>query len=154
VYVASFSEQDVLDTLQIRIALEGLATQRLSNIPDDLIEGMRDNLRIFRQTIKARDFVANNEIDRSFHLLIIEAARSRQLSRVYQNLHSHMIIERLMYENEKKALEELQITDKEHWRIVQAFERKDKKEIRKTVRSHLNNVKRRIAKTMEAKEDN
>lgn len=154
VYVTSFSEQDVLDTLQIRIALEDLATQRLSNIPEDLIKEIKDNLRIFRETIKARDFVANNEIDRVFHLLIIEAARSRQLSRVYQNLHSHVIIERLMYENEKEALEELHITDKEHWRIVQAFERKDKKEIRKAVRSHLNNVRRRIAKIMEDKEDN
>lgn len=148
-YVASFSKQDVLDTLQIRIALEDVATQRISQIPEDLVEKMKDSLHLFGESIKARNLVANNEIDRLFHLLIIEAANSRQLTRVYENLHSHLSIERLLYQDEKRALSELITTEKEHSSIIQAFENKDRKEIRKAVRGHLNNVRRRITRIIE-----
>ncbi len=145
-YVSSFSRQDVLDILEIRTALEDLATQKISDISEYLIEKMKDNLRFSREAVKAGDFAANNEIDRAFHLLITEASGNKQLSRIHQNLYSHMSIQRLLYEDEKEALEELRMADKEHCRIVQAFEKKDKKEIRKAVRNHLNNVRRRIIK--------
>ena len=144
IYVTSFSRQDALEILEIRMVLEELAIQRTSDIPEDLIEKMKDNLRFFRETIKSGDFAANNEMDRVFHLLIIEASGSKQLSRIYQNLHSHIYIERLLYEDERQALAELHVVEEEHRRIIQAFKKKDKKEIRKAVRDHFNNVRRRI----------
>ncbi|MFQ6067192.1 MAG: GntR family transcriptional regulator [bacterium] len=148
IYAASFSKQDVREILEIRMVLETLAIQKISEIYEDLITKMKNNLRLFRETLKAGDFAANNEIDRAFHFLIIEASGSKQLCRVYQNLHSHLIVQMLLYEDEKKALEELHMTGKEHLKIAQAFEKKDKKEIRKAVRNHLNNVKQRIAKSV------
>lgn len=148
VYVTSFSKQRLLEILDIRMALENLAVQKISVIPEDLIEKMKHNLRLFRETTKTEDFVANNEIERVFHLLIIEAAGSKQLSRVYQNLHSHMNIQRLLYEDKKKALAELHITEEEHRRILQAFINKDKKEIGKAIRGHLNNVRQRITRSL------
>ncbi len=144
IYVTSFSRQDALEILEIRMVLEELAIQRTSDIPEDLIEKMKDNLRLFRETIKSGDFATNNEMDRAFHLLIIEASGSKQLSRIYQNLHSHIYIERLLYEDERQALAELRVVEEEHRRIIQAFKKKDKKEIRKAVRDHFNNVRRRI----------
>jgi len=144
IYVVSSSKQDVLDLLEIRVALEDLAIQKISAIPEGLIEKMRDNLRLFEETMKAGDFAANNEIDRTFHFLVIETSGNKQLSRVYQNLYSHMNIQRLLYQDEKKALEELRMTGEEHWKIIRAFEKGNKKEIRDSVRSHLNNVGRRI----------
>jgi len=144
IYVTSFSRQDALEILEIRMVLEELAIQRTSDIPEDLIEKMKDNLRLFRETIKSGDFATNNEMDRVFHLLIIEASGSKQLSRIYQNLHSHIYIERLLYEDERQALAELRVVEEEHRRIIQAFKKKDKKEIRKAVRDHFNNVRRRI----------
>lgn len=148
IYIAKFSKQDVLDTLEIRMALENLALQRISDISEDLIEKMKDNLRLFRETIKTEDFVANNEIDKAFHLLVIEASGSKQITRTYKGLHSHISIERLLYKDERKALAELSTTDKEHGRIVQAFVKKDKKEIRGAINAHFNNVKRRITKSL------
>lgn len=144
IYVSSLSKEDVLDILEIRVTLEISAIQKISDISEDLIKKMKDNLRLSKETVKARDLAANNRVDKSFHLLITEASGNKQLSRIYENLYSHMSIQRLLYEDEEKALEELRMTDKEHRIIVQAFERKDKKEIRKVVRNHLHNVKRRI----------
>jgi len=154
IYVANFSKQDVLDILDIRMSLENLALQRISDISEDLIEKMKDNLRLFRETIKTKDFVANNEIDKAFHLLVMEASGSKQITRTYKDLHSHISIERLLYKDERKALAELSTTDKEHWRIIQAFVKKDKKEIRGAINDHFNNVKRRITKSLEDKKDN
>jgi len=148
VYVADFSKQDVLEILDIRMALENLAIQKISDISEDLIEKMKDNLHLLKETIKTKDFIANNEVDKTFHLLIIEVSGSRQLKRVYQNLHSHLSVQRLLYEDEKKALQELHMTEKEHLKIVQAFEKKDKKQIRKAVRNHLSNVRQRITKSL------
>jgi len=149
IYVTSFSEQDVLDLLEIRMVLENLAIQKISAIPEGLIEEMKDNLRLFKETMRAGNFAANNEIDRAFHLLIIEASGNRQLSRVYQNLYSHMNIQRLLYQDEKKALQELRMTGEEHLRIIQAFEKENRKEMRNSVRNHLNNVRRRLKKNLE-----
>lgn len=154
IYIANFSKQDVLDILEIRMALENLALQRISDISEDLIEKMKDNLRLFRETIKTEDFVANNEIDKAFHLLVMEASGSKQLIRTYKDLHSHISIESFLYKEERKALAELSTTDKEHWRIVQAFVKKDKKEIRGAINAHFNNVKRRITKSLGDKKDN
>ncbi len=144
IYVSSLSKGDVLDILDIRITLEILAIQKTSDISEDLIKEMKDNLRFFKETVKTEDFAANNQIDKAFHLLITGASGNKQLSQIYENLYSHMSIQRLLYKDEKKALEELRMADKEHHIIVQAFEKKDKKEIRKAVRNHLNNVERRI----------
>jgi len=149
IYVASFSRQDILEIIEIRMALEDLALQKISAISEDLIEKMKHNLRLFKETIETGDFAANNEIDRAFHLLIVGASGSKQLSRVYQSISSHIGIQRLLYEDEEKALEELHMTGREHQKVVQAFEKKDKKEIRKAIRNHLNNVKRRIKKFIE-----
>lgn len=149
IYVVSLSKQDVLDFLEIRMTLENLAVQKISAIPGGLIEEMKDNLRLFKETMKAADFAINNEIDKAFHLLIIETSGNKQLSRVYQNLYIHMNTQRLLYHDEKEALEELRMTGEEHWRIIQAFEKEDKKEIRNCVRSHLNNVRRRLTKNVE-----
>jgi len=148
IYVAGFSKQDVLEVLEIRMALEGLAVSKISDISDDIIRKMKNNLNLFKETIKHKDIIANNEADKAFHLLIIEASGSKQLSQVYRNLHSHLSVQRLLYEDEEKALEELRMTEKEHLRIVQAFEKKDKREIRKAVRAHLSGVRERIAKTL------
>lgn len=148
IYVAGFSKQDVLEVLEIRMALEGLAVSKISDISDDIIRKMKNNLNLFKETIKHKDIIANNEADKAFHLLIIEASGSKQLFQVYRNLHSHLSVQRLLYEDEEKALEELRMTEKEHLRIVQAFEKKDKREIRKAVRAHLSGVRKRIAKTL------
>ena len=154
IYVASFTKQDVFDILEIRMALENLAIQKISDISEDLIEKMKDSLRLFRETIKTEDFAANNKIDKSFHLLIMEASGSKQLTRIYKELHSHPSIERILYEDNRKALLELHTTDKEHCRIFQAFMKKDKKEIRRAISTHFKNVKRRITKSLVGKKDN
>jgi len=154
IYVANFTKQDVLDILDVRMTLENLAIQRISDISEDLIEKMKDNLRLFKETIKIEDFIANNKIDKAFHIIIMEASGSEQITRIYRNLYSHVTIERFLYENNEKALAELYTTDKEHLRIVQAFVKKDKKEIRGAIMAHFNNIKRRITKSLGDKKDN
>lgn len=147
IYVTAFPKQDIIDLLEIRMALENLTINKILDIDEDIIKKMKDNLCLFEETIKTKDIVANNELDRVFHFLIIKTSGSKQLIRVYQNLYSHLSVQRLLYKDEKKALEELHTVDKEHRKIVQAFEKKDKREIRKIIRNHLNNVKQRIVKS-------
>lgn len=149
IYVTSFSRQDVLEMLEIRMALEDLAIRRIPGTFEDLVEKMKDNLRSFKETIKTGDLAANNEIDRAFHLLIIQAAGSKQLIRIYENLYSHVGIQRLLHEDGKKALEELHMTDQEHGKIIQVFEKKNRKDMKKAVRDHLSSVSRRITESLQ-----
>lgn len=148
-YVANFTEEDILDILEIRLVLENLAIKKISNVPDSLIEKMRRNLHFFKETADEKDFALNNEIDRSFHLLIVEAANSRSLSRVYEKLCSHIGIQMLLYQDGKKALNELSTAYQEHRKIIEAFATKNKGKIKKAIRNHFNGVRRRIIKTKE-----
>ncbi len=152
IYVTAFPKQDIVDLLEIRMALENLAINKILDIDEDIIKKMKDNLCLFEETIKTKDIVANNELDRAFHFLIMKTSGGKQLIRVYQNLYSHLSVQRQLYKDEKKALEELHTAGKEHRKIVQAFEKKDKREIGRAVKDHLNNVKQRIAKSSRGKE--
>ncbi len=144
IYVTQLSKQDIIEILDIRIALESLALDKILSISSDLIQKLKENLQEFEETIRSRDFVLNNEVDEKFHQLMVRASENRKLARIYGNLHSHMGIERLFYENKDRALKELGITLKEHTAIVEAFSKKDKEKIKRKIRDHLENVKKRI----------
>ena len=141
-------KKDVLETLDIRIALEDFVMRKIPYLDENITKRMKDNLTLFRKTIERKDIIGNNETDSAFHLLIVGLARNKVLCRVYGGLHSHLGVQRLLHANEKKALEELWRAETEHAKIVQAFEEKDKKEIRRTVKAHLTNVKQRVAKAL------
>lgn len=64
-----------------------------------------------------------------------------------------MGIERLFYEDEDKALKELGITLKEHTAAVEAFSKKDKEKIKRKIRDHLENVKKRILLGINSEEE-
>lgn len=143
-YVTQLSKQDIIEILDIRIALESLAADKILSISSDLIQKLKENLQEFEETIRSRDFVLNNEVDEKFHQLIVRASGNRKLAEIYGELHCHMGIERLFYEDEDKALKELGITLKEHTAIVEAFSKKDKEKIKRKITDHLENVKKRI----------
>ncbi|GAI46570.1 unnamed protein product [marine sediment metagenome] len=144
VYVTQLSKQDIVEILDIRIALESLAVDKVPIIGSDLIQKLKKNLQEFEETIRSQNFVLNNEVDEKFHQLTVGASHNRKLAKIYGDLHSHMGIERLFYEDEDEALKELGITLNEHTDIVEAFSKKDKEKIKRKIRDHLENVKRRI----------
>jgi len=143
-YVTQLSKQDIIEILDIRIALESLAADKILSISSDLIQKLKENLQEFEETIRSRDFVLNNEVDEKFHQLIVRTSENRKLAKIYGGLHSHMGIERLFYEDEDRALKELGISLNEHTAIVEAFSKKDKEKIKRKIRDHLENVKKRI----------
>ncbi|MFQ5834842.1 MAG: GntR family transcriptional regulator [bacterium] len=153
VYVTQLSKQEITEILDVRIALESLALDKIPSISSDLIQKLKENLQEFEETIRSPDFVLNNEIDEKFHQLIVGASGNRKLAKIYGDLHSHMGIERLFYEDEDKALKELNITLKEHTAIVEAFSKKDKEKIKRKIRDHLENVKKRIPLGINSKEE-
>jgi len=144
IYVTQLSKQDIIEILDIRIALESLAADKILSISSDLIQKLKENLQEFEETIRSRDFVLNNEVDEKFHQLIVRTSENRKLAKIYGGLHSHMGIERLFYEDEDRALKELGISLNEHTAIVEAFSKKDKEKIKRKIRDHLENVKKRI----------
>jgi DNA-binding FadR family transcriptional regulator len=83
----------------------------------------------------------------------VGASRNRKLAKIYGDLHSHMGIERLFYEDEDKALKELYITLNEHTAIVEAFLKKDREKIKEKIRYHLENVKERILLGINSEEE-
>ena len=153
VYVTQLSKQDIIEILDVRIALESLAVDKIPGISSHLTQKLKENLQEFKETIESRDFVLNNEVDEKFHQLIVGASHNRKLAKIYEGLHSHMGIERLFYEDEDKALKELYITLNEHTAIVEAFSKKDRERIKEKIRNHLENVKKRILLGINSEEE-
>lgn len=145
-YVADLSIKDITDVLEIRTALEGLASGLAAlRITDEEIEELELIAMQFHQAILAEDFDRILQGDIKFHDTIFKATRNEKLLQINNNLREQVQRFRIMYINQSNKSKEIA---KEHFEIAEAISRRNIDMAEKIAKKHIENAEKYILKTV------
>jgi len=151
-YVADLSIKDIMDVLEIRTALEGLASGLAAlRITDEEVEELKLTALHFHQAIEADDFDRIIQMDIEFHDRIFKAARNEKLIQINNNLREQVQRFRIMYirkSNKSKDLVEA------HYEIAEAISKRDAEMADKLAKKHIENAEKYIMKTVRNMSEN
>lgn len=136
------SEEDLIETFEIRLALELLAGKRAihrwnkqsSQTFERLLKGLAKPVTS-EETLKQHE-----ALNREFHFALFELAGSRKLSELYQSLHAHIQIARIHATEEPnlpRLAARLQQEQVEHAAIVSALEERSITKLEEALRNHI-----------------
>lgn len=140
------SSDEIRETFDMRIALEGLAVERA--VPK-IMKATLDDLHTLVDKMEATDDVEMwAELNQLFHVRLYQAARQPRLSWTIDRLRdsSHVyfnMVTRPLWREESNAA---------HRRILEAIESKDVASARLAIQEHLQNVLDSIIEVVEAEE--
>jgi GntR family transcriptional regulator of vanillate catabolism len=149
--VRSFSPQDVLDAIETRGLLEGLAARRIAErgAPPELIRSLHECLAqgdalLAKKRFESADEQRYSEINGRFHALIVEGAASRILAdTLAHNDHVPFASARAVAFSDAPAqlLPVLSYAHRQHHAIVQALENRESARAEALMREHATPVK-------------
>ncbi len=141
-YVADLSVKDVLDVLEVRRFLEGLAARLAAErmIEDDIKE-LHGILEEFDVALKNDDKEGMIESDNKFHERIIQGSGNKKLIQIVQGLHEQVQRFRIIYFNEYTGHEDLM---KFHKAILEAISSKDPEKAQGYAETHVEKVEQSI----------
>lgn len=146
-YVADISAKDITDVLEIRAALEGLASAlAASRITDEEIKELNLTAIHFHQAIEDDDFNRIVQMDIEFHDRIFKAARNERLLQINNNLREQVQRFRIMYISKSNKSKDLV---KEHYGIAEAISRRNIEMADKLAKTHIENAEKYIMNTVE-----
>lgn len=137
-FVPQLSEDDLREVNEIRMALEGLAIERICrlglNTPRHLKELSQACAR-FEQCIDERYLLGSAEADRRFHEALVETAASRRLAMLYRRAPLPLIHQRMADPEAWFAGEHR--TAREHEAILKALRKGNAAGARRILQAHL-----------------
>lgn len=142
------SSDEIRETFDMRIALEGLAVERA--VPKIMQATVNDLHVLVGQMERAKDVEKWAELNQQFHVRMYQAARLPRLSWTIDRLRdsSHVyfnMVTRPFWRDESNLA---------HRRILAAIEAKDVRGARKAIEKHLQEVLDSILEVVEAEEKN
>jgi DNA-binding GntR family transcriptional regulator len=141
-YVADLSLKDITDVLEIRAALEGLASGLAAlRITDEEIEGLELTAQQFHQALEADDFDMIVQKDMEFHDRIFKATRNEKLLQITNNLREQVQRFRIMYINKSNKSKDLA---KEHYEIAEAISKRNIDMAERIAKRHIENAEKYI----------
>jgi DNA-binding GntR family transcriptional regulator len=139
--VISFRWRDIEETLDLRLAFELHAARTLARIVTDIdiahLNQMIDSSRRCMESGTTSDYEAFVDLDRDFHLYLIDRAGNPRLGSAYRALHAHMQIA-YVYHRESRLVGST-VPD-EHLEIVQALSTHDLQPLQAAIETHIANV--------------
>lgn len=152
-FVATITAQDVVETFQIRGALEGLAAELACGlITADQVDGMRRHLRALARPVRTVADRQQHERDNAaLHLALVVASRNGQLLEAYHRLNAHIQIARVHAEdaNWKDRLRDERL---EHDEIVDALEARHPERAVRAIRVHLDSACNALTRAFDARQ--
>ncbi len=135
--VASITEKDLKDVLEVRRTLEILAAEvACDRITPELLEGLKKAGQEFWNLKDTEDVTKLAEADVKFHEIIYLATDNPRLLHILNNLREQMYRYRLEYLKDKGSRERL---NEEHKRIYIGIKNRDKKAVTAVVCEHIDN---------------
>lgn len=144
IFVVELSKEELLDLLEVRIALEHLAVDKcIVNLGSENLQQLRDAHQRFADALKGKDFSACLEMDSAFHKQIAAIAANPRLSRFIDEIENFMLMARAV---EKKADPELknQISLDEHAAILSAIEAGDSDRAKSAISENIERMKHNL----------
>ena len=139
VKVSQFGEDDIADIYEVREVLDGLAARLASQRHDEdglaRLQELAKSIDRFTRPFKATRFV---EAHASFHLTIVELARSRQLTKMQSifRISTHMLAGRLVTNTRRMVA-----SAREHHEILEAITAGDPQRAEHLARAHIKSAR-------------
>ncbi len=144
--VASITEKDLKDVLEVRQTLELLAAEvACERITKEKLEELKQAAEDFQRLKNTADVTELAEADVRFHEVIYEATGNARLISLLNNLREQMYRYRLEYLKDKGSHEHL---DKDHQEIYQGIKTGNKGAVRAVIRAHIRNQEAAILRAI------
>ncbi len=149
-YVKKLSREDVAETYEIRMGLEGLAIFLATGlIPDDELARLRDELEFATEELTAGRVEAWLGFDTKFHSLVVDNCGNKRLQKMLDKLNSLVSYFRFhVAEKNERAEQALQ----EHARILAALESRDPSRAEAAMRVHVQSARENILRDINFKD--
>jgi len=143
-YVADVSVKDILDVLEVRCVLEGLAASLAAErMTEEELEKLELISYNFKRHVENNDTEGMIEKDMQFHDQIIQATRNPKLIQIAQSLQEQVQRFRITYFSEYSNTKELLM---EHQAILEAIANRDAAMAQKVAQQHIDMLEQTIVK--------
>lgn len=150
-YVADLSIKDITEVLEIRAALEGLASGLAAlRITEEEIDQIELNAKQFHKAIEDNDFDGIVQADIEFHDNIFKATRNEKLMQINNNLREQVQRFRIMYISKSNKSMDLA---RDHYEIAEAISKRDIDAAERIARKHIENAEKYILKMAGSQQD-
>lgn len=147
--VASISEKDMRDVLEVRITLEELAVKlAIMNMNDEDIQALVKAGIGFENAVVSHDIVKIVDADVVFHDIIYNKTGNERLIQLISNLREQMYRYRLEYIKDARSHS---ILISEHNDIIKCLKNKDVEAAQAAIREHISNQERGITRAIKDK---
>jgi DNA-binding GntR family transcriptional regulator len=144
--VAVLSAKDIIDVLEVRATLDGLATSLAAvRITDTEIIELRHVLAQLAVNLEKENLQGSIRKDIEFHEIIYRAAKNDKLLSIINNLREQVHRFRVIYMKEHGGIREI---IREHTEICDAIEKKDPEKAGEAARVHIKNQETAIIKAL------
>ena len=145
-HVADLSVKDIMDVLEVRSTLDGLASSlSAERITDDEIKELKHVQSQFVNYIEKDNLQGSIKKDVEFHDIIYRSSRNEKLILIANNLREQVQRFRVIYLKDFSSSKELV---KEHMDILDAIIRKDPEASKMYAQRHINNQEDTIIKAI------
>ncbi len=135
--VASITEKDLKDVLEVRRTLEIMAGEiACERITPELLEQLKNTGHEFMVRKDTNDFTSLAEVDVKFHDIIYAATDNQRLISILNNLREQMYRYRLEYLKDTGSHERL---NSEHYEIYEGIRNGDKETVKAAIGRHIDN---------------
>ncbi len=141
-HVADLSVKDIMDVLEVRATLDGLASSlSASRITDEEIKELRHHLSQFINHVEKDNLQGSIKKDVEFHDIIYCSSRNDKLIQISNNLREQIQRFRVIYIKDYGSSREL---IKEHTEICDAIARRDSVAAMELAQKHIKNQEETI----------
>ncbi|MGI6586306.1 MAG: GntR family transcriptional regulator [Gracilibacteraceae bacterium] len=139
-YVADLSIKNITDVLEVRAALEGLASGLAAiRMTEEEIKELELVARHFEQAMNSNDVEGIIQTDIEFHEKIFKSTRNEKLQQLANSLMEQVQRFRIMYVN--KSAKSVNLI-KEHYKIVEAISKRNRAVAENIAKIHIQNAEK------------
>lgn len=150
-HVADLSVKDIMDVLEVRASLDGLATAlSAERITDEEIKELKNVHNQFISYAEKDNLQGSIKKDVEFHDVIYRSSRNEKLIQITNNLREQVQRFRVIYLKEHSIYREI---IKEHMEIYDAIIKKDVESAHKLAQRHIKNQQEAIVKALKKVND-
>lgn len=141
-YVADVSLKDVIDVLEVRSSLEGLAASlAATRASQEEIELLKEKAIQFKECIEKNDVQGMINKDTEFHEAILQAAKNKKLTSIIESLREQVQRFRVTYFTEYNMTTYLA---REHQNVLDAIGDRNPEQASKYAQTHIENLEKFI----------
>jgi len=151
-HVADLSVKDIMDALEVRASLDGLATALAAErITDEELKELKRVQLQFVQYVEKGTLQGLVKKDVEFHDIIYNSSRNEKLIQITNNLREQVQRFRVIYLKDYDSTREI---IKEHTGIFDALEKRDRELAQKVAQKHIKNQEIAIIRSIRSGQNN